>query len=523
MELYKILASLIVFSLCFSTLPTHAGDLDSPAEPSSDASAMYQLEDIYNRLDDGTTGSKRSGAFTEPASGPVSTGYTLDVIMGKTPQADNANGAAPSEVLNSKTYWGLRTNGSWGPQTGTAKFASGNAVNGDVLDGKTYSNDSGSSEGTMANIGALSITPGTSAQFITQGYHNGSGSVSGDSDLATGNIKSGVNIFGIAGDNNVVNTSTGDAVAGDLLSGKKAWVNGSEVTGTAKFASGNAVNGDVLKGKTYSNDSGSSEGTMVNIGTLSITPGTSPQKITQGYHNGSGSVSGDSDLATGNIKSGVNIFGIAGDSNVVNTSTGDAVAGDLLSGKKAWVNGSEVTGTAAPAAVDKTGQLLCYDPSGSTANTVSCDGTGQDGETQIGTTWPNSRFTDNSDGTITDNLTDLIWLKNANCFGVRNWATALGEANGLANGSCGLNDSSSVGDWRLPNIKELQSLLDFGNWNLALPTGHAFSGVQTSTYWSSSSHVRNPQYAWSVGLYNGNVSYHKKTNNSYVWPVRAGE
>jgi hypothetical protein len=546
MKLNKILASLFVFPLCFSTLPTHAGDLDSPAEPSSAASAMYQLEDIYKRLDDGTAGSKRSGAFTEPASGPGSTGYTLDEVMGKAPQADNTNGVVPSEVLNSKTYWGLRTDGSWGLQTGTVSAgsniggangskiftipngmytgsktatandtdlsagnikggvqifgvtgtleeASGNAVNGDVLNGKTYSNDSGSSTGSMASIGALSITPGISSQTITQGYHNGSGSVDGDSDLATSNIKNGVNIFGVAG--------------------------------SLTVASGDAGDGDVLNGKTYSNDSGSSTGSMANIGALSITPGISSQTITQGYHNGSGSVDGDSDLVTGNIKSGSNILGVAGDSNVVNTSTGDAVAGDILSGKKAWIDGSEVTGTAlgggasVPAPVEKTGQTLCYDPSGATANTVTCPGTGQDGETQIGTAWPNPRFTDNGDGTITDNLTDLIWLKNANCFGTRIWTTALSDANALANGSCNLTDSSSAGDWRLPNVKELSNAAGTARWKYE----NGFSNVRTTYYWSSSSYVGLRQYAWVVYLYNGTSNYYIKTIDNYVWPVRGGQ
>ncbi len=52
-------AAVILTTLC--TLPAHAGDLDSPAAPGSPASAMYTLEDIYNRLDSGAAGAKRSG------------------------------------------------------------------------------------------------------------------------------------------------------------------------------------------------------------------------------------------------------------------------------------------------------------------------------------------------------------------------------------------------------------------------------------------------------------------------------
>jgi len=53
----------------------------------------------------------------------------------------------------------------------------------------------------------------------------------------------------------------------------------------------------------------------------------------------------------------------------------------------------------------KTGQTICYDTSG---NVISCAGTGQDGEIQAGVAWPEPRFADNGDGTITDNLTGLM-------------------------------------------------------------------------------------------------------------------
>jgi hypothetical protein len=95
-----------------------AADVDSPAAPTSAASAMYSLEDIYNRLDTGAVGSKRTGAFTEPSSGPSATRKTLDDVMAKAPAADATNGAAASEVLNGKTYFGLSPTG-WGPTTGT--------------------------------------------------------------------------------------------------------------------------------------------------------------------------------------------------------------------------------------------------------------------------------------------------------------------------------------------------------------------------------------------------------------------
>lgn len=60
-----------------------AGNLDPTAGPDDPGSAMYTLDDIYNYLDTGVAGTKRTGAFTEPASSPGSTGYTLDEVHAK--------------------------------------------------------------------------------------------------------------------------------------------------------------------------------------------------------------------------------------------------------------------------------------------------------------------------------------------------------------------------------------------------------------------------------------------------------
>jgi hypothetical protein len=171
--------------------------------------------------------------------------------------------------------------------------------------------------------------------------------------------------------------------------------------------------------------------------------------------------------------------------------------------------------------VGKTGLATCWDASGTV---ISCAGTGQDGALQKGVS-VSARFTDNADGTVKDNLTGLIWLKNANCFGLRVWTSALSDANTLASGACGLTDGSVAGAWRLPNVKELQSLIDFGQYNPALPAVHPFSGVQFAYYWSSSTYAITPSYAWYVGLGIGNVVYSgvKSGNVFYVWPVRGGQ
>src|SRR3990172_7705182 len=141
------------------------------------------------------------------------------------------------------------------------------------------------------------------------------------------------------------------------------------------------------------------------------------------------------------------------------------------------------------AKVEKTGQITSYSATG-----------GEDGDLKKGVKWPNPRFTDNGNGTVRDRLTKLIWLKDANAFGIRTWEQALSDANTLSSGSAGLTDGSVAGDWRLPNVKELESLIDFAYFDPALSSasgksrwtdGNAFIGVQPGFYWSSTSYAGN--------------------------------
>lgn len=177
------------------------------------------------------------------------------------------------------------------------------------------------------------------------------------------------------------------------------------------------------------------------------------------------------------------------------------------------------------APVPKTGQTLCYDAEG---NPIGCSGTGQDGDHRKGVAWPDPRFKDNGDGTVTDNLTGLIWLKDSTDMGSMTWTGglagpgALAACNGLADGSCGLEDGSEAGNWRLPNIRELYSLVDISQYSPALPDGHPFIGFLHDIYWSSSTFAGNPRNAWRVIFSSGSVGYHDKTLYYYVRCVRSG-
>ncbi|HEX4963481.1 MAG TPA: DUF1566 domain-containing protein [Thermoanaerobaculia bacterium] len=173
----------------------------------------------------------------------------------------------------------------------------------------------------------------------------------------------------------------------------------------------------------------------------------------------------------------------------------------------------------AEARVPKSGQKRCWDTSGAF---MSCEHSGQDGAVQAGAPWPEPRFTDHEDGTVTDNVTGLIWLKNGDRFGEVTWAQALAHAHKLASGSEGLTDGSAEGDWRLPTIKELLSLMDYGTGNPLLPEGHPFTGVKPSVYWTSNSLAAAPTLAWMMTLGIGPTVFDLKVNHNRMWPVRTG-
>jgi hypothetical protein len=87
------------------------------------------------------------------------------------------------------------------------------------------------------------------------------------------------------------------------------------------------------------------------------------------------------------------------------------------------------------------GSDTCFDNVG-TNRFVDCGSTG------LGT----------SNGTVKDAQTGLVWLKNANCFGLMSWADANIKAAALASGQCGLTDGSKAGDWRLATKDEWMAM-----------------------------------------------------------------
>jgi hypothetical protein len=171
--------------------------------------------------------------------------------------------------------------------------------------------------------------------------------------------------------------------------------------------------------------------------------------------------------------------------------------------------------------VAQTGQKQCYDLYGQPINGA---GSGQDGDIQAGVPWPTPRFLDNTDGTVTDKLTGLIWLKNGNPFGTRNWDQALKDCNALASGSYGLTDGSVAGDWRLPNVHELRSLEDYNAYSPAIPASAVplFTNVRQSLCWSSTTVPTAPTLARFLFVGIGSCVWDHKSVLMGVWPVRGG-
>ena len=158
-----------------------------------------------------------------------------------------------------------------------------------------------------------------------------------------------------------------------------------------------------------------------------------------------------------------------------------------------------------------TGQTDCYDTGG---RNVPCKDSGQDGEYLAGISWPRQRFTVAA-GLVQDHLTGLLWLKNANPveFPVT-WQEALDYV-------AWMNKQKMAGhtDWRLPNRRELRSLMAFNSRRPALPPGHPFENVFLGWYWTSTTATIHPGYAWYVHMEGARMFYGRKDQYYLFWPV----
>jgi hypothetical protein len=177
-----------------------------------------------------------------------------------------------------------------------------------------------------------------------------------------------------------------------------------------------------------------------------------------------------------------------------------------------------------------TGQTSCWDTAG---DPIACAGTGHDGALQRGATLA---YVDNANGTVTDQRTGLVWEKLSDDGSIHDrddlytWSDAFAVKIAALNAGSGFAGHK---DWRLPNRRELESLVDMGRVFPAIAP--AFDGgclpgctvlqcscTNVSYYWASTSYALSPSFAWFVGFNDGYIGALDKADLNYVRAVRAG-
>jgi hypothetical protein len=158
-----------------------------------------------------------------------------------------------------------------------------------------------------------------------------------------------------------------------------------------------------------------------------------------------------------------------------------------------------------------TGQSSCYDNNG---KVVPCGDSGQDGEFKAGIPWPQERFSVAGE-LVLDHLTGLRWLRNANPaeFPVT-WQEAFDYVFRMNREKMGGHT-----DWRVPNRRELRSLMSFDTLRPALPGKHPFENIFLGWYWTSTTAAIHPDYAWYVHMEGARMFYGRKDQYYLLWPV----
>jgi len=169
-----------------------------------------------------------------------------------------------------------------------------------------------------------------------------------------------------------------------------------------------------------------------------------------------------------------------------------------------------------------TGQTNCYDDGGLA---IACAGSGQDAEFQASVA---PSYTDNGDGTITDNVTGLMWEKLSRDGSVHDYDVTYASPTAAIAKATALNSAVFAGhnDWRLPNRTELESLLNLANFGTAVHPAFQSACIAGCTvlncsctkgniYWTSSSYFPVPTHQWVINFTDGDVYAQPKTGNAF--------
>jgi len=502
---YKIIG--VVCSVVVASFSVYlfvlAGTITSPGDPAS-AGRMYTLEQIYQKFYTGTTATKQSGGFTEPGLAPGSTMHTLDNIYGDfTTDITATSGTVAANVLSGKTFFatsGTTRGASWGPVAG-------------AIPDKTGLNVASTAQSQASGVNYFTAT---------QGYYDGTAKVSATdaqvaalaSDLATGNVKNGATIFGVNGSTKVLDTTSGTATNGQVLLNQVCYSNGSTITGNITNGSDVTVtSASTTIPAGYYSGSQKCSSTAGSAVTVTDSSGTA---IPAGYYSGTPKCSAALTGGTGSA----------------------AAAGQILNGYYAYgSNGANVNGTF-KALLPTTFQAACYDTDG--PSTITCGGTdwpAQDADT-IGNSGACTPTYTQGDYTVKDECTNLEWQRYGH--GSNNGYTAPASISdcydadpntAYASGYCtytwqyalkycaNLNNAQMGSGWRLPNPKELQSIVDYSIHSPSI--NEKFTNTKLDDYWSSTtSAASGPAYAWVVDFYDGFVDVDGKTVSYCIRCVR---
>lgn len=132
------------------------------------------------------------------------------------------------------------------------------------------------------------------------------------------------------------------------------------------------------------------------------------------------------------------------------------------------------------------------------------------------------RYVDNGDGTISDESTGLMWVRDPKAAGLEKrypWSQAIYRCEKL--------EYAGHKDWRLPNCNEILSIVDYSRFDPCIDTAFFEVGYvegqstkEEKVYWSSTTHAGNKNWAWALGSKAGFVDHGDKAIPLFIRPVR---
>ncbi len=490
----------------YAATTLHGVDADLAVGNIKKSTAIFGLTGtLYGDIDPTKVLTVAGAAGTYNAANLTVGNIKLDVAFGASGELGTLapdGTAATGDCLATKTFY---SGNSWTQKTGGLANCFSEGSNACYAASGYWTSSACASEGSQTCYATGTYYAGTSkivsnsATSQSAGYYPAFNLATADADLVSGNIKSGVTIFGIDGNGNVVDTSSGNATIGDILSGKIAWAGGSSITGNIANCGSEGSQTCYAIGSYYAG--------------TSKTASNSTTSQSAGYYPAFNLATVDSDLVASNISANANIFGLAG---------------TLL---KNQYNGSATTPatdfafwTQALGGVDDYNDGQAFPPDSYVGQWLTCNVNAYDAVSNPGGNWCN---TGDSNANKKDLSTGLVWSTNLDSATAHTWfwanscylpaaQTPAGVCAADGDDGCqcqklpvgSKTGCEALGDlgWRLPYQKELMQVYINGSWTNLTSAGYS--------YWSSSTKSTLTHYAWIVNLSTGYTDTALKTNTA---------